>query len=1036
MTRKFLRLTFYVLALTVIFCAVIITALSFLLKDLKHYTELTFERIEKNTGYTVALDDINWIIARGAGLRIDNMTIIDTKTNTLLFRSQKVHILTELAPLLKKTLIVSSVVLGEPEFYILRKPDGGWHFSRMLSGSDRVAKRAGSLFDFSISLKKLSAVRGTLIYRDSRASVTSALENVSIQICRDLTERKYAVQVYGEQPHKDTTGRISIKADVLATPREVSFISAIDSPEKLYLQAELTATSVSPGAFSGYVPGTKIVPVPTGRFDANIMFSINPGWEFTATGYVKSPDLLISCNGNKPLNLGEYGLSFDGRGTPDAFFCDTLVLKTPKDITVAGSLCLEGVLNAEPRFKLDLLTNRFSVPALCEYLIARNAVPDTLKVFLKKIKAGTLLVKKTSFDAPLHALLSPQPLACLRAEADIADLSLQFSKTVAPLQITDAAFTLDNNTLTGIMHARLFDEDNHTINALVQSPFAAPSWSMSVDSTLYPRSLNALTNSLPGTAKPAEFCDGRVSAQTHIRYPVGDVFNVAFSSSLDLTRSSYSVTKYVEKQAGISNMVTITGNYGADNSDDNIAVAFDLDNSLHVAATVNDLASPVIQGSYSLQQFPFDSLTLLMVPDTLYIKGTCTGIGSFHVPSLPRERFPVRGALSLNDVELGAVAEDRPLITAHLMAEIDGDSVTITNGRSRIGTTTFSATGELSALQNPQGHLTINADLFDIDDFVSTIGRIKKLVRKGPKKNPLHKTIFHRTNLDIDLAVEKINFKGWNGTETTSSFSYKNAVMSWDNILLHADNATVNGSVLFDFSVGKPKKLELKPTYADVDFTWLVPALHRKKTIRGTTNFSGALSSIFDKGHQILPNMQGSLHIAVTDGKMQKFTILSKILSALNIWRFPKLKGSDFMSRGMPFDSMTSDLIMKNGIMATENLILKGPGINLSAVGSLDFPQKQMDMNVGVQVLATIAKILGNIPIAGDIVTGKNKTLTIGYFSVSGPFAEPVVNLQPMASLSSGVLKIFRSILDIPRDLISPLQNEDQATEIPNRPNP
>jgi len=97
----------------------------------------------------------------------------------------------------------------------------------------------------------------------------------------------------------------------------------------------------------------------------------------------------------------------------------------------------------------------------------------------------------------------------------------------------------------------------------------------------------------------------------------------------------------------------------------------------------------------------------------------------------------------------------------------------------------------------------------------------------------------------------------------------------------------------------------------------------------------------------------------------------------LNIPHFAKLKSDDIFENGMPFDSITSDFVMHNAIMKTENLFLRGPAMNLTAVGDINLMTEIVDLIVGAQILETIGRILGNIPIAGELVTGKDKSLTI-----------------------------------------------------------
>jgi major membrane immunogen (membrane-anchored lipoprotein) len=221
------------------------------------------------------------------------------------------------------------------------------------------------------------------------------------------------------------------------------------------------------------------------------------------------------------------------------------------------------------------------------------------------------------------------------------------------------------------------------------------------------------------------------------------------------------------------------------------------------------------------------------------------------------------------------------------------------------------------------------------------------------------------------------------------------------------------------------------PSGSDADLRWFIPGFKKDKITTGTMNLTGTFTSTYNKAKDIIPNMEGSFHVSITDGKIAKFTVLSKILSMLNIARIIKLKVPDLFSKGMPFDSIESDFVMKDGAMKTDDFILMGSAMNLSAVGTINVLKEEVDFTVSAQLLRTIGKVLGNIPIAKDIFTGQNRLLTIGYFRVKGPYKDISVKPLPRNSIDRAILKIFKKIIDIPRDIILPKHDDkhDEGTD-------
>jgi hypothetical protein len=102
--------------------------------------------------------------------------------------------------------------------------------------------------------------------------------------------------------------------------------------------------------------------------------------------------------------------------------------------------------------------------------------------------------------------------------------------------------------------------------------------------------------------------------------------------------------------------------------------------------------------------------------------------------------------------------------------------------------------------------------------------------------------------------------------------------------------------------------------------------------------------------------------------------------------------------------------------------------MNLSAVGDLNFARKEINLIVGVQPLETVGKLLGSIPIAGKILTGENKSITVSYFQVSGPYVDASVKPVPVESLSQGVKALINRFYNLPQEILNPGKKQEKGT--------
>jgi uncharacterized protein YhdP len=146
---------------------------------------------------------------------------------------------------------------------------------------------------------------------------------------------------------------------------------------------------------------------------------------------------------------------------------------------------------------------------------------------------------------------------------------------------------------------------------------------------------------------------------------------------------------------------------------------------------------------------------------------------------------------------------------------------------------------------------------------------------------------------------------------------------------------------------------------------------------------------------------------------------LSKVFSLLNVSQIFTFNLPDMASHGMPFSSLDATLQLADGQLSTEDLTVTSNAMNLSLVGKADLQQNQLDLLMGVKPFGTVDKIVSKIPLAGWILTGKNKALITAHFRISGSMEEPEVEAIPVTSVSKKVLGIFQRVLGLPGKVVT-----------------
>jgi autotransporter translocation and assembly factor TamB len=190
-----------------------------------------------------------------------------------------------------------------------------------------------------------------------------------------------------------------------------------------------------------------------------------------------------------------------------------------------------------------------------------------------------------------------------------------------------------------------------------------------------------------------------------------------------------------------------------------------------------------------------------------------------------------------------------------------------------------------------------------------------------------------------------------------------------------------------------------------------------KGEVTGQLSLGGLLTSEGEERTDFWRNLGGDLKLAMRDGRIGRFTVTAKILALLNMAQLMNLKGPDLTAEGMPYQRLTADIKVAGGIARTEDLVLDSRAIKLSAVGSVNLAEDTLDLTVAVRPFQNVDLILTAIPLAGWILGGKEKSILVAYYRVTGSLRDPQVTAVPLKSVGRNIFGIFRNLLEIPETL-------------------
>jgi uncharacterized protein YhdP len=165
---------------------------------------------------------------------------------------------------------------------------------------------------------------------------------------------------------------------------------------------------------------------------------------------------------------------------------------------------------------------------------------------------------------------------------------------------------------------------------------------------------------------------------------------------------------------------------------------------------------------------------------------------------------------------------------------------------------------------------------------------------------------------------------------------------------------------------------------------------------------------------QVKESLQGDLRLELENGVIERGNVLSKIFSILNVSQIFKGRLPDLRTRGLPYQRISANIEIHEGVVFTEDFLVDSDSMRITIVGKADLGKNLIDAKIGVHPLVTVDTVLSNIPIAGYILTGKEKAFLSYVYEVKGDLDDPKVEAVPFKAVGEGLVGIFKRLLETP----------------------
>ena len=160
-----------------------------------------------------------------------------------------------------------------------------------------------------------------------------------------------------------------------------------------------------------------------------------------------------------------------------------------------------------------------------------------------------------------------------------------------------------------------------------------------------------------------------------------------------------------------------------------------------------------------------------------------------------------------------------------------------------------------------------------------------------------------------------------------------------------------------------------------------------------------------------LNKINGSIILNAEKGRIYKLTLISRILSVLNVSNIFKGSIPNVTQEGFAYNSISIEADIKDSIIYLTKAIIDGQDMTLIFTGWIDPINDKIDLICLVAPFKTVDLIIEHIPIINTLLGGRLVSIPI---KATGKYSDPsVIPLHPSA-VGKGLVNIMSDILNTP----------------------
>jgi AsmA protein len=277
---------------------------------------------------------------------------------------------------------------------------------------------------------------------------------------------------------------------------------------------------------------------------------------------------------------------------------------------------------------------------------------------------------------------------------------------------------------------------------------------------------------------------------------------------------------------------------------------------------------------------------------------------------------------------------------------------------------------------------TLAAETLDLTPYVSAI-RLLTSHERGWDSKPIALDGFETIDLDLRLSAARVNVASAKLGRTAVATHLRDGNLTVAVGESQAFGGVVKGTFgLAKSLAGADFKAQLQ--FANVDLEQCLGDMFGIRKLEGKGNFGFAIDSSGRSVYELTKGLNGTSTLSSRKGAIAGFNV-EQLLRRIE--RRPLSGGGEFRTGRTPYETLTVNLTIVQGVANVEEVRMDGGNVNLMVTGSASIPARELDLK-GTASLLSLAASSANAAPAFALP-----------FIVQGPWDDPIILPDPQSRI-------------------------------------